>query len=65
MDGKAVWAATGTVVRKYLRGKEVCSLSRPVITSVSHRMKGLDGFESVRGTSDILAHLWLTTPGFV
>lgn len=23
MDGKAVWAATGTVVRKYLRGKEV------------------------------------------
>jgi U3 small nucleolar RNA-associated protein 21 len=24
MDGKAVWAASGTVVRKYLRGKEVC-----------------------------------------
>jgi hypothetical protein len=24
MDGKAVWAASGTIVRKYLRGKEVC-----------------------------------------
>lgn len=24
MDGKAVWATAGTVVRKYIRGKEVC-----------------------------------------
>lgn len=24
MDGKAVWAATGSYVIKYLRGKEVC-----------------------------------------
>ena len=47
MDGKAVWAATGTVVRKYLRGKEVHRSLGSEITPISHRMKGLNGFKPI------------------
>ena len=64
MDGKAVWAAAGTAVRKYIRGKEVrCSLTCGQCWS--HQIKDLGILESVRGICDIFARLWLTTPRFV
>ncbi|THG98692.1 hypothetical protein EW026_g3542 [Hermanssonia centrifuga] len=35
MDGKAVWAAAGSDVIKYLRGKEIARLSNPLGTSIA------------------------------
>lgn len=64
MDGKAVWSAAGTAVRKYIRGKEVSRYFNSPTMLVSLN-KGFDILESVRGTCDILARIWLTTPRFV
>lgn len=35
MDGKAVWAASGSDVIKYLRGKEIARLSNPLGSTLS------------------------------
>jgi U3 small nucleolar RNA-associated protein 21 len=35
MDGKAVWAASGSDVIRYLRGKEIARLSNPLGSTLS------------------------------